>query len=95
MRHPITSLKLWDLDAFDFWVVVLVLQSFALKSVILHFNVIKGADGVDIRDLGKSLELLLGLVKIKHFLHAVEMLSHVVLVFIHSKSSIDLIFVHF
>ncbi len=91
----INSLKSRNLDALDFWMVILILQTISIQSVVLHSHVIKSTDGIEIWDLRKSLELFFGLLKRKNFLDAVEMLSDVILVFVNSKGSMDLIFVHF
>ncbi len=55
----------------------------------------EGAHGIDIGSSGERLELGLGLVEIEELLDAVEVLSDVVLVLHDSKSSLNLIFVHF
>jgi hypothetical protein len=89
------SLKLWNLDALDLRVIVLVLKAFSFESVFLHPDVVESAHCVEIWDLLERLELFLGLVKIEHALDAIEVFSDVVLVLHHGKSSLNLVFVHF
>ena len=90
-----SSLQLWDLDSLNLWVVVSVFETLTVKSVVLHSNVVESADGIDIWSSSKSLKLFLGLVEIKDFLDAIEVLSDIVFMLKNTKGSLNLIFVHF
>ncbi len=74
--------------------VVGVLESTALKSILLHADIVECANGVNISLGGQTLELLLSFVKTEDLLDTVEVLSHIVLVLKNSEGSVDLIFVH-
>ena len=94
MFDLVISFHLWDSDAFDFGVVVLISEAISIEGVILHSNVVESADSVEIRSFAKFNELLSSLVEIHHSFDAVEMLSNVVLVLEYTKGSMDLVFVH-
>lgn len=73
------------LNTFSLWVIIDVFETISFKSVDFHFMIIECADGVDVGFCGKLFEELLGIVEIENFLHAVEVLSHVVLVGVNAK----------
>lgn len=78
-------------DASQLGVVVLVSKSNSLESVLLHFDVVVGADEIDIGLGGKLLELLLGGVEVEDLLDAVEVLADVVLVGVDVEGLVNLI----
>lgn len=78
-------------DASQLGVVVLVSKSNSLESVLLHFDVVVGADEIDIGFGGKLLQLLLGGVEVEDLLDAVEVLADVVLVGVDVEGLVNLI----
>jgi len=80
-----------NLDAFNFRVIVFVLESVALDCVLLHFEVVESANSVEVGSSGELLQLLLCGVEVEDFLHAVEVLSHVVFVGVNAKGLVNLI----
>ena len=90
-----SSLEFGHVDSFDLRVVVLILEALSLKRILLHPEVVECADCVEVRTSLQFLELLSCFVEVKDGLHAIEVLSHVVLVLVHPDSSLNLILVHF
>lgn len=78
-------------DASQLGVVVLVSKSNSLESVLLHFDVVVGANEIDIGLCGKLLQLLLGGVEVEDLLDAVEVLADVVLVGVDVEGLVNLI----
>ena len=70
---------------------VIDIKTFTGESIVLHALVVVGANGVQIGAGGQLLELLLRLVHREDLLHAVEVVTHVVLVLKDSKRAVDLV----
>lgn len=70
---------------------VVHVKTLASHSVGLHALVVPGADSVEVGPLSELLELLRGLVEAENLLDAVIVVTHVVLVLVHTKSPVDLI----
>merc|ERR1712127_630959 len=87
----LNSLHSWDLDSFDFWVVVLILETLSIKCVLLHFVKIEGAYCVQIGLLAKSGKMLFGIVEVEHLLDAEVVLANIILVLKDTECSLDLI----
>ena len=91
MFKILNSLKDWDLNSFDFWVVVLILEALSIHCVLLHFVKIEGAYCVQIGSLAKSGKMLLGIVEVEHLLDTEVVLANIILVLIDTECSLDLI----
>ena len=78
-------------DATEFWVPVVDFKTFTGKGIVLHALVVVGTNGVQIGAGSQLLELLLRLVHRKDLLHAVEVVTHVVLMLKDSQRAVDLV----
>lgn len=67
----------------------LVLKASVVQSMLLHLEMVSGADCVDVGSGEQSLELLLRIVHFEDFLNAVEMVADVVAVLVDLECSLD------
>ena len=89
------KLELGHGDALGCGVVVLVVEAVFVERELLHLQVVVGADSVNVGSGSDFLEQLLGVVEVEHFLDAIEVVTHVVPVFLDLKGAMNLVLVHF
>ena len=77
------------------WLVIVDVETFALEDIILHSEVVVGANGVHIGPIHETLELLFRVVHLEYFFDAVVVVSHVVSVLVNSQRTVNLILKHF
>ena len=75
--------------------VIVDVETFTLEGIILHFEVVVGANSVHIRAFQETLELVRCVVHLEYFFDAVVVVTHVVSVLVNSQRTVNLILKHF